>query len=323
MKRYFGLKPDCVLVRGALRGAIYDLNSGNVFSVDENSVKILEDLNNGLVLSKVLSSHKNITKHYIMAYLNILQERGLGEFNDAKMDRETKSVEIDSMLRYVLHLELTNACNLYCLHCYNESDVSKKNNEVSLEKWKQSIQDAYDMNCRRVQFIGGEPFLKRKLMFELIDYAKHFGYLSIEVSSNGTLITNDDFEYLKDNKISLAISFYSDDCRIHDLITSRNGSWRKTLDAIRDVLKMGVTLRVSVVVMKQNEKDIEKTIDLLKSIGVQNVKSTAIEPSGRGCNTNLITTDILSKQILGKPYFSKVDKKIFWRNKSGHNCFME
>ena len=323
MKRYFGLKPDCVLVRGALRGAIYDINSGDVFSVDENSAKILEDLNNGLILSDVLSSHKNITRHDITAYLNILQEKGLGEFNDINVNKETKLVEIDSMLRYVLHLELTNACNLHCLHCYNESDINKKNNEVSLEKWKQSIQNAYDMNCRRVQFIGGEPFLKRKLMFELIGYAKYLGYLSIEVSSNGTLIINTDLEYLENNKIALALSFYSDNYQTHDSITLRNGSWRKTLDVIKSALKMGVILRVSVVVMKQNEKDVEKTIDLLKSIGVKNVKSTAIEPSGRGCNVNLITTEILNRQVIGKPYFAKINKNIFWRNKSGHNCFME
>ena len=116
---------------------------------------------------------------------------------------------------------------------------------------------------------------------------------------------------------------FSDNYKIHDSITSKKGSWRKTLNVIKDALEMDVTLRMSVVVMKQNEKDVEKTIDLLKSIGVQNVKSTAIEPSGRGCNTNLITTDILSKQVLGKPYFTKINKKIFWRNKSGHNCFME
>ena len=323
MKRYFRLKSDCILVRGALRGAIYDLNSGDVFSVDENSVRILEELNNGLVLPEVLSSYKNITTHDVMAYLNILQARGLGEFSDVKVNKEMKPLESDSMLRYVLHLELTNACNLHCLHCYNESDINKKDNEVSLEKWKQSIQNAYDMNCRRVQFIGGEPFLKRKLMFELIDYAKYLGYLSIEVSSNGTLITNADLEYLKRNRVCLALSFYSDNYKIHDSITSKKGSWRKTLNVIKDALEMDVTLRMSVVVMKQNEKDVEKTIDLLKSIGVQNVKSTAIEPSGRGCNTNLITTDILSKQVLGKPYFTKINKKIFWRNKSGHNCFME
>jgi len=326
LRKYFFLNNDCFLIKGALRGAIYNLNSGNVFSVNENGVRILEMLDNGITLPQVLSLNRNITKSNLIAYLKTLQEKGLGNFNEAKTNKRMEKIKIDSMLKYILHLELTTACNLRCLHCYNESSIdqfSKKNNQVSLSKWKSAIKDAYEMNCRRIQFIGGEPFLKRKLMFELINYAKHLGYPSIEVSSNGTLITNADFEYLKNIGVGLAFSFYSVDYQAHDLITTQKGSWNKTLNTIRNAVKMGIPLRVSVVAMKQNEKDIKRTVDFLKSIGIQNVKSTAIEPSGRGCNTNLITTDILSKQVFGRPYFAKINKNIFWRNKTGHNCFME
>ena len=66
MDRFFALSPECILVKGALRGAIYDLNSGNVFSVDETSVKVLEKLSSGESLFQILRDN-SISQEKLLA----------------------------------------------------------------------------------------------------------------------------------------------------------------------------------------------------------------------------------------------------------------
>ncbi len=324
-EKYFTLSQNCLLVKGTSRGAIYNLNSGKVFSVNSKSVKIIEQLNSGKNLKEILRKSRTITKEEIIVYLNKLEALSLGKWNGRYKKEIVDVPELANILRFVLHLELTTGCNLRCLHCYNKSEIIKfhENNKLSIDDWKRVITEAYKIGARRVQFIGGEPFLRRKLIFELIPYVRDIGYKSLEVSSNGTFISNSDLKKLKEHNVDLAFSFYCSDPNIHDSITTKRGSQEKTLRTIKKVLEMNICLRVSVVAMKQNEKEIKKTVESLKSFGIQHIKTNVIEPVGRGCGDDLITADILEQQILDKPSFFKINYNTFWRNRMGHNCFLE
>ena len=44
----FTLNSDCFLIKGVKRGAIYNLDTGDVYSIDENSVKILDKCEKGI-----------------------------------------------------------------------------------------------------------------------------------------------------------------------------------------------------------------------------------------------------------------------------------
>jgi len=72
-----------------------------------------------------------------------------------------------------------------------------------------------------------------------------------------------------------------------------------------------------------NEKEIEGTENSLRLLGVKNIKVDSVQSIGRGCGDNLITAQVLNRQVFSKPIFSKIAYKNFWRNKSGHNCFLE
>ncbi len=325
MDRFFALSPECILVKGALRGAIYDLKSGNVFSVDETSVQILECLNSGEDLSRAIRDI-SMRQEKVVSYLNNLKNQGLGSWDDVSRKRGMPlPPDLNKILKYTLHLELTTGCNLRCLHCYNESEISKlhNNNEVSLDGWRRVITEGYQIGCRRVQFIGGEPFLKRELLYDLIPLASSAGYTSLEVSTNGTLITEEDLAFLKSHSTSLVFSFYSYKYWVHDLITAKSGSWTKTLNIIRLALKLAIPFRVSVVKMRHNKEDVSETIKLLKSLGVKNTKISNVEPVGRGCFNEIISPEMLNQQIVTKASFPRVSFNVFWRNMTGHNCFSE
>ena len=59
-------------------------------------------------------------------------------------------------------MNLCTFCNLKCKHCYNESS-SQCHEIMSLDDFKMVCQELIDIGVRKVQLIGGEPFVIRIL----------------------------------------------------------------------------------------------------------------------------------------------------------------
>jgi MoaA/NifB/PqqE/SkfB family radical SAM enzyme len=65
---------------------------------------------------------------------------------------------------------ITRACNLKCVHCYNDSGVGKPSHEVTTEKARSVLDDFAGFAIPSVLPSGGEPLMRPDL-FELIEYA--------------------------------------------------------------------------------------------------------------------------------------------------------
>jgi MoaA/NifB/PqqE/SkfB family radical SAM enzyme len=54
-----------------------------------------------------------------------------------------------------LWLELTNRCNLRCVHCYTESHpLSGDRDILTANDYDRLMREAYELGCRKMQFIG-------------------------------------------------------------------------------------------------------------------------------------------------------------------------
>lgn len=180
-----------------------------------------------------------------------------------------------------LWLEITHQCNLSCKHCYAEcSPKDSVTGEVTCTDWIRLISEAKELGCNAIQFIGGEPALHPNLK-ELLRHAKDCSFDRIELYTNGTLLNREHLMFLKQNGISIATSVYSDSARIHDFITSHEGSFQKTVAFIRQAQEFGLEMRVGVVAMKENDQSIGGTVDFLKSLGIRDVKVDRERKVGR------------------------------------------
>ncbi|NHZ61382.1 radical SAM/SPASM domain-containing protein [Massilia genomosp. 1] len=81
-----------------------------------------------------------------------------------------------------LHLEVTNACNMTCQHCYVSSG-KKLPNELSLENIKEAIDMLPPFTGKRIALSGGEP-AARKDLDQIIDYCVGCGH-DVDVYTNG------------------------------------------------------------------------------------------------------------------------------------------
>jgi MoaA/NifB/PqqE/SkfB family radical SAM enzyme len=181
-----------------------------------------------------------------------------------------------------LWLELTNRCNLECVHCYTESHPNSGERDLlSARQYVDLMRQAYALGCRKMQFIGGEPQLFRDFHQLLIE-AKDIGFQFIEVFTNLTRLDERTLAFAAENGIHFATSVYSDEPCEHDSITKRPASHTRTVRNIRRLVERGVNTRAGIIVMNQSRDTVSRTKRFLQDLGVKSINASALRQFGRG-----------------------------------------
>ncbi|MBI4001229.1 MAG: radical SAM protein [Nitrospira defluvii] len=181
-------------------------------------------------------------------------------------------------------LELTNRCNLRCVHCYAESSPTTGGKDILDEAdYLNVIDQIYRLGCRKLQFIGGEPTLNRSLP-RLIKSAYRTGFTLIEVFTNLTHLSDNLLSVFRAFQVALATSFYSCRPEIHDGITGQRGSFQRTLRNMQRVQEAQLSLRVGVIEMDQNRPDLTETWEFLREMGIRHIGSDRVRQIGRAAN---------------------------------------
>jgi MoaA/NifB/PqqE/SkfB family radical SAM enzyme len=190
-------------------------------------------------------------------------------------------VAVTNDLRF-LWLEITAKCNLTCSHCYADSGPDGPlYGRMSYGDWTRVIDESAELGCRSVQFIGGEPTMHPRLD-DMVDHANHRGFQFIEVFTNATRLDKELVGCFQRRGVHVATSFYSDDSVVHDQVTERSGSWRRTVSGIEAVLAAGLPIRVCVIETERNTGHGPRAVEFLKTLGVQEVRIDRTRGVGRG-----------------------------------------
>jgi radical SAM protein with 4Fe4S-binding SPASM domain len=324
----YTFKDGVFFVPGLLRGAIYDLNSSYVYSVNQSACNILTGTAENPEFWKKLESMNLVTK-----------EKG---------DRKGMLPELmqNPSLQFVWFEIISDDCNESCIHCYAEcmpptyrkamglsaeegedSDHRESDKKVSFEKWVQLIDESYSLGCRRCQFIGGEPVLYRgenkETVFDLGEYAKAVGFEFVEIFTNATLLTPEKIQKIKTLGLNVAVSLYSNDDNIHDSITKTPGSFRRTTEALKLLQEAGVPVRVETVLMRLNEETVGETQKFVEEMGFSHKQPDVLRPKGRGDNPSIMPTkeSVVKYSLMLSPSFS-ITRDVLSRNLSGHPCLL-
>lgn len=213
---FYIFKKNVYLVKGITRGCIYDFNTKKLYNVNETLVHELEKVNEyGIRTDEVEGELKSVLQQLVL--MNILD---ISEKSITHHIAEIKEKGCECEFAWI---EITNKCNLKCIHCYNESGENR-DQTMSLNDYKGVIDNLQEMGVKKIQIIGGEPFFYRKLLKKMLDYTVG-KFEIIEIFTNGTLITNDWYEYLLNENIRIALSIYSYLANEHNKVTQHQGAW--------------------------------------------------------------------------------------------------
>ncbi|OPJ57784.1 radical SAM protein [Clostridium chromiireducens] len=325
MKSYFVLNENVILIQGAKRGLLQDLNCSRLFSIDSNSKYYLNKLLNGESVEKVLAELTPEENNRFKKYLDLLISKNLGYYSSKKTvcGNYTKEKVIDRKLSTVW-FELRKACNLNCCHCYMDCNSSsdKGLNLLNVEDWKRIINQLKKFKPKKIILIGGEPLLFNGII-DIINYCKKICSESeLILYSNLTLLTEKIIQAIVSNKVKVITSIYSNKAEIHDKITRKDGSFNITISNIKKLKEFGVYVKANSAVMSYNFNDISEIQDYIYELTGVRSKIDIVRDVGIS-KKNLIPSELETKfqRIRNKPNFKPVNESQFLKNYSGNNCW--
>jgi MoaA/NifB/PqqE/SkfB family radical SAM enzyme len=181
-----------------------------------------------------------------------------------------------------LWLELTNRCNLQCVHCYTESSPHTGGDDVlTTDDYLSVMTQAYELGCRRMQFIGGEPQLNRDFQ-QLLVAAKEIGFEFVEVFTNLTRLPDETVRFAQSAGIRFATSVYSERPEVHHAITRNRSSHARTVKNLKRLIDSEVVTRAAVIVIDQEPDDVQRTKRFLADLGVSHIRDSPVREFGRG-----------------------------------------
>jgi len=183
-----------------------------------------------------------------------------------------------------LYFYLTQGCNLRCRHCWLAPEYrseEKPGTCLSVNLFKQIIEEAKDLGLTSVKLTGGEPFLNLDIQ-EMLEYIRSEG-LGLTVETNGLLCTPEIAHQLslcKDTFVSVSLDAANPE--IHDSIRGVKGAFLRSLAGINNLVEAGTKPQIIMSLMKQNKQEIEPLALLSQEIGAGSVKINLVDPTARG-----------------------------------------
>ncbi len=184
------------------------------------------------------------------------------------MSTMLKSIIDDAAKKYIPHaaiVELTRICNLSCRHCYAPPDKDRR--ELTHEDLCGVIDDLQAMGTLFVTFSGGDPTVNRRYL----DIMRHTSdrRMCVQFFSNGLLIDEKAADELaKINVFHVGISLYGASPEVHDDITTRKGSFHKTIRAAKLLRDRGIYVCFKYIAMNRNAGDAFAAAKMADDLGI-------------------------------------------------------
>ncbi|MCQ9208491.1 MAG: radical SAM protein [Omnitrophica bacterium] len=176
----------------------------------------------------------------------------------------------------------TSACNLRCQHCYFAARPTSAANELSQKEAEDFIEDLADLGVAVLLFSGGEPLL-RKDIFGLGKFAQDRGIRTV-LSTNGTLITEEAAEQIKQAEFSYAGISLDGLERINDKFRNKPGAFTQALKGIANCQKVGLKVGLRLTLTKHNLADLAAIFDLVEREEIRRLCIYHLVYTGRGAS---------------------------------------
>ena len=183
----------------------------------------------------------------------------------------------------IVFWETTKACLLECKHCRAEAIKEPLPGELSTEEGLRLIEDVagFGQPTPILVFTGGDLLMRRDI-WDLLSYAAKLGVRRAVAPSVTPLLTTEVMDrFVKLGVGAVSISLDSPYPEVHDNIRGIEGTWERTIWAIRELLKRPLRVQVNTVVMKSTVDGLPDMVKLLLDLGVKTWEVFYLIPVGR------------------------------------------
>jgi len=170
---------------------------------------------------------------------------------------------------------LTERCNLRCTFCnYSSTSSEEAFKEMNDKKVLKLIDEICDMDVKIFGVLGGEPFLRKTVLLEVMEKVKKHG-IEGSIVTNGTLLKREDVEKIVGMEWDL-IRFSIDGLgEMHDSLRGVKGAFDKTMNNIKNFHEAKKasdsnfpTVEVNFVLNNKNYAQLGEVVKKLSAYGV-------------------------------------------------------
>lgn len=180
------------------------------------------------------------------------------EFFDRKADSAPK----------ILYVNLGAECNQNCNFCLIKGNEHKFP-LMDIREVKRVIKDFLDAGGEEIMLTGGEPTLRRDLPEIVACAERHRSLQNIFVITNAVKLADKFyakkiFEADKKHRLGFSVSLHSDDSATSEKITASKGTFKKTIEGMRNIVKSGRRMSVYHAITNDNFRYLPRFCAFLK-----------------------------------------------------------
>ncbi len=183
---------------------------------------------------------------------------------------------------------MTQACNLKCVHCYAHAVEKGKGKELTTGEARTMIDDLAAFGAPVILFSGGEPLMRRDLL-PLAHYAVDKGMRAV-ISTNGTLITKEKAKGLKDVGLSYVGVSLDGMQEVNDRFRGKKGAFEQAVAGMRNCQEVGLKVGLRFTINRMNVDEVPRIFDLIEESNIPRVCFYHLVYAGRG--SELVTEDL-------------------------------
>jgi radical SAM protein len=138
---------------------------------------------------------------------------------------------------------------------------------------------------------GGDPLMRRDV-YELLAYAVEKGLRTSLTPSATALVTPKNLTRVRQAGVRrVAISLDGPTAEVHDRFRGFSGSFRRTLEVMRDVREAGLALQINTTVSRYNLAVLEQMPDMVAKAGAVQWSVFFLVPTGRGKAEDMVSAE--------------------------------
>lgn len=211
-------------------------------------------------------------------------------------------------------MELTDSCNLDCVHCYVVHPYSGKlPNGLPTDTVKRLLDECCEAGCLTMLLTGGEPLL-RKDFPDIYRHARLNGLMTT-VFTNAVLMHPKIIDlFLELPPRVVEVSVYGASRGVYEKVTKVPGSYDRCIRGIEMLLDAGIHVKIKTVMMTLNADEIAGIEAIANRYGTSFHFDAAIFPRLNGDRAPLayrVPKEMVLKEELGDP-----NKLHEWREQS-------
>lgn len=185
----------------------------------------------------------------------------------------------------IISWNTTNACNMYCDHCYRDAGC-KADEELNTQEAKTLLDQIAKAGFKIMIFSGGEPLMRPDIL-ELVEHATARGLRSV-FGTNGTLITVEMAKRLKAaGAMGMGISLDSLDVAKHNEFRKFPNAWEGAVQGMRNCRQVGLPFQIHTTIMEWNVHEIEAMTDFAVAEGAMAHHFFFLVPTGRATSIEM------------------------------------